>query len=124
MLVLVNDMIVELESPEAHANLYWNRVFETDPKLMPTSSVLEWIRHKLPDNWPRGNNALVDIDFVRDIAAIIVTYTGANVALFPADSVDGSTRITCVSESVLRSLQAQCARGRPMNVEKFWRKAA
>lgn len=124
MLVLVNDIIVELDSPEAHASLFWHRVLEDDPRSMLTSGILDVVRDIFISTYADQAGTPADVNFIRDIAAVIVTYTGANVALFPTSHENGSMRITNVPEAVLQTLQKRSANGRTLNIDKFWKKAA
>ncbi len=76
MLFLLNDMIVEVAVPEMHLQQRWREIGCGDPSVLRAQDAIGFVQGKVADHYA-GKNKLSE-DMARDMAALIITKTGAN----------------------------------------------
>ncbi len=111
MLFLLNDTVIEIEAPEARVLARWRLMGCGDPRKLRASDAVEFAKTKLHP-W-MGQTAAADADLLMDIAALIVSKTGANsLILKPIAGGLYEARLQDVRPLVLETFRAGAANDR------------
>ena len=119
MLFLLNDRIIEVDAPEVRLARRWKTLGCGDPRAMMARDALDFAKAVVDSS--RANQIELDVEEMGDLAALIISKTGANAALF-LDS--GEPRLTLLPEGILASLSERLEQGQDMAMEEIWPKAA
>lgn len=111
MLFLLNDTVIEIEAPEARVLARWRDMGCGDPRKMRASDAVEFAKSALHP-WV-GQTAAADTELLKDLAALIVSKTGAN-SLILKPLADGlyEARLQDVQPLVLETFRAGAANDR------------
>lgn len=122
MLFLLNDIVTEIEAPEMRL-LIREAVFGGDVQALRPREAMEIARGRLQALHDRGQ--VPDQTMVDDLAALIISKTGANAALFPVhEGRVAEARLTILPEAILESVRLRLAEGRSGDTGAFWTRAA
>ena len=102
MLFLLNDRLIELESPEARVLGRWRDIGCGDPRLIRAHEAVEFVKARFRQLTMDPNS--VDQEALKDCAALIIAKTGANsLILTPTASGDLEPRLRDVPPLVLEA---------------------
>lgn len=123
MLFLLNDQIVELDSPEAHLLARWKILGCGEPYLMRAREALDFTAQVMTQLGRYGQ--MPSAETVADLAALIVSKTGANAILF-ARSEGGrhEPRLTTLPEHTLEALRGRADKTGAIDIKTVWPMAA
>lgn len=122
MLFLLNDVVTEIEAPEMRL-LTRRAVLGDDVLSLRPREAMERVRLKLQGVHDRGE--VPERALIEDLAALIISRTGANAALFPVhDGRVAEARLTILPESILEAVRQRFEEGRRPDVSSFWTRAA
>ena len=108
MLFLLNDMIVEIAVPEMHLQQRWREIGCGDPQTLRAQDALGFVQDKMAEQSAENGN--LDEDMARDMAALIITKTGANsLILKPTSSGAFEPRLRDLPILVLETYQRGAA---------------
>lgn len=111
MLFLLNDRVIEVETPEARVMSRWREIGCGDPSQMRAHEAVEFVKIRLGSSLPDCAIALNET--FKDLAALIVSKTGANsLLLHPTASGDFEPRLRDVPAIVLEAYQRGAANDR------------
>ncbi|MBO6687631.1 MAG: hypothetical protein JJ931_07880 [Henriciella sp.] len=111
MLFLLNDTVIEIDAPEARVLARWRDMGCGDPRKLRASDAVEFAKTQLHP-W-MGRTAEADPDLLGDIAALIVSKTGANsLILKPIAGGLFEARLQDVRPLVLETFRAGVANDR------------
>ena len=102
MLFLLNDKVIEIETPEARIMGRWREIGCGDPRQLRAHEAVEFVKTKFQSmtKAARAQNE----DALKDLAALIVAKTGANsLILKPTASGDFEPRLKDVPAIVLET---------------------
>ncbi|MEM6410145.1 MAG: hypothetical protein AAF683_01260 [Pseudomonadota bacterium] len=119
MLFLLNTSIIEIDAPELHLAKHWKRIGCGDPSAMRASDAVDFAI-RVVNNHVSEAMELDDTTSI-DLAALIISKTGANAALFAGS---GIARLNVLAEPVLRGLQSELGKGRIERLDELWTDAA
>lgn len=106
MLFLLNDKVIELDTPEAHLLQRWREIGCGDPRLLRAQDAVDFAVStftNLPSN-------VDDTLALQDIAALIVAKTGANCLILKPTPAGGyEPRLRDVPQLVLETYQRGAA---------------
>jgi hypothetical protein len=124
MLFLLNDQIVEIETPEVHLAKRWKTLGCGEPLGMRAREALDFTAKIVAAHVAEG--IPLEASLLQDIGALIISKTGANAALFPVyGRVMGEARLTILPETILAALrERQETEGRRPNLADIWAVAA
>lgn len=111
MLFLLNDTIIEIDAPEARVLARWRDLGCGDPRKLRASDAVEFVKTQLHP-WI-GRTADADRDLLKDVAALIISKTGANSLILkplPGDLYEA--RLQDVAPLVLETFRAGAANDR------------
>lgn len=115
----MNNQIIEVDAPEMRLTRKWKTLGCGDPRAMMARDAMDFAK-AVVENY-RANNETIEPELMGDLAALIISKTGANAALF----IDGSEpRLTLLPESILAKLKDRVENGKAVEVAKVWPKAA
>lgn len=108
MLFLLNDRVIEIDTPEARVMGRWREIGCGDPRLMRAHEAVEFVKTQVH---PWIEQAVhVDEDLLKDLAALIVAKTGANsLVLKPVPGGVFEARLSDVPPLVLETYRAGAA---------------
>ena len=117
MLFLLNREIIEVDAPEVYLAQNWRRIGCGDPVCMMASDAVNFSIMVVNSHIKEGIE--LENETMLDIAALLVTKTGANAALFTGTE---EARLNVLNDVVLEKLRG----GRNLDVhsEDFWTNAA
>lgn len=122
MLFLLNDVVTEVEAPEMRL-IVRAAVFGVDVHALRPREAMDLVRRTLQASHDRGE--VPDTALVNDLAALIISKTGANAALFPVhEGRVAEARLTILPEAILEAVRARFAEGHRPDVATFWTRAA
>lgn len=123
MLFLLNDQIIEIESPEIHLSSRWKSIGCGEPYALMARDAIEFVRAVVDEH--RRDGMKIDTLLAQDLSSLIVAKTGANAALF-INHEDGpsETRLTMIPEAVLQTLRERMEGGDEIDVAEVWPIAA
>nr|WP_070958548.1 hypothetical protein [Hyphomonas sp. Mor2] len=111
MLFLLNDTVIEIEAPEARVLSRWRDMGCGDPRKMRASDAVEFARTQIAP-WI-GKTAEAESDLLQDVAALIISKTGANsLILMPTPGGQLEARLKDVPPLVLETFKAGAANDR------------
>jgi len=119
MLFLLNDQIVDVETPESRLARRWKTLGCGDPRSLMARDALEFAKAVVDSH--RADDAQLDQELLGDLASLIIAKTGANAALF---LTIGEPRLTLLPANILANLQDKMNEGENVEVEEIWPKAA
>lgn len=119
MLFLLNDQIVDVETPEARLARRWKSLGCGDPRSLMARDAIEFAKAVVDSH--RRDDADLENDLICDLASLIIAKTGANAALF---LTTGEPRLTLLPANILSVLQDKMQDGEQVSVEEIWPKAA
>lgn len=126
MLFLFNDRVLDLDAPEARLMQRWRSLGCGDPRELMAREALDFVR-SVWRHHERERETLPG-DLMLDLAALIVSKTGANAALMPTslsgDGAGSELRLTVLPEPILGALAADRKKGGVVDAEGVWRAAA
>ena len=124
MLFLLNEQIVEVAIPEIHLSKRWKVLGCGDPASMRARDALEFVARVVAAHAEEG--VPMEPALVEDLAALIISKTGANAALFPiAGKRVGEARLTILPETILASLRERHVHdGQAPDLKEIWPLAA
>lgn len=76
MLFLLNDTIIEVAVPEMHVQQRWRDMGCGDPRRLRAQDAISFVQEQVTESQTSGRK--LDDEHVRDLAALIITKTGAN----------------------------------------------
>ena len=117
MLFLLNREIIELEAPELYLAQNWNRIGCGDPVSMMASDAVNFSITVVNSHINEGIE--LSSETMLDIAALLVTKTGANAALFTGTE---EARLNVINDVVLENLRG--GRNPDVHSEDLWTNAA
>lgn len=115
MLFLFNRTVVDLETPEAHLSKHWKRIGCGDPSSLLASDAVDFSIMVVNDVINDGLE--LEVETMQDLAALLITKTGANAVLFTGTN---SARLNILPELVLERLQSEIE----ADVEGLWSEVA
>ena len=123
MLFLLNDQIIEIDSPEARLNMRWHALGCTAPDQLRARDAIDFATRIMDDLFVK--NASPDADMATDLAALIIARTGANAILF-ARPQPGRTepRLTVLPEPILETLRTRATETGKLDLATIWPLAA
>lgn len=108
MLFLLNDTVIEIETPEARVLGRWREMGCGDPRKLRASDAVDFVKQALRP-WV-GQTAAADDELLKDLAALIISKTGANsLILIPTPGGQFEARLKDVPPLVLETFQAGAA---------------
>ena len=108
MLFLLNDTVIEIDAPEARVLSRWRDMGCGDPRKLRASDAVEFAKVQLHP-WT-GQTSAADETLLKDIAALIVSKTGANsLILKPIAGGQFEARLQDVRPLVLETFRAGAA---------------
>lgn len=119
MLFLLNKSIIEVDAPELHLARNWKRIGCGDPATLFASDAVNFAIMVV--NSHATDNLAIDPQTATDLAALIISKTGANAALFPGEN---NAKLNVLPEVVLQGLQKELGTGTSEPAERFWIDAA
>lgn len=122
MLFLLNDVVTDIAAPEMRL-LHRQPAFRDDVLCLTASEALALARQRLQALHDRG---LMPADnLIDDLAALIISRTGANAAFFPVSGRRvGEARLGLFPEIVLQGLLDRRRRAGGADQACFWMQAA
>lgn len=76
MLFLLNDMIVDVEVPEARVQQRWREMGCLNPRDLRANEAIEFVRSQVSEHMSAGYD--LGREKILDLAALIISKTGAN----------------------------------------------
>ena len=123
MLFLLNNDIIDIKAPEAHLARRWKSLGCGEPNALRARDALEFVKAVIEHH--RRDGLDPDIELATDLAALLITKTGANAALFmPRTEGESEPRLTTVPESVLEIMSTGSKRNQAKEAESIWKTAA
>jgi hypothetical protein len=123
MLFLLNDTIIEIDAPEIHLLKRSAAFGGRDVHGLRAREALDLAREKFAQSL--GKTSGPQHDILADIAALIISKTGANAALFPVSGHSvAEPRVAALPEPVLEALQSRLAAGAEPGIAAIWQRAA
>jgi len=123
MLFLLNDRIIDVDAPEARLARRWKTLGCGDPHSLMARDALEFSRAVIDSHKAEGMT--MDADLSQDLAALIISKTGANAALFlPSNLGSSEPRLTLLPEGILSRLQDRVEEEGRVDVNDIWPIAA
>ncbi len=123
MLFLLNEFVTEIEAPELRLLKRGPALGFEDIHSMRAREAIELARSRLQACHDDG--AVPDLSLVADLAALIISKTGANAALFPVhEGRVSEPRLTILPESILEAVRSRLAEGAAPDIRQFWPRAA
>lgn len=119
MLFLFNDRIIELDVPEAHLSKRWKTLGCGDPYGMRAREAIDFASRVVCENHSEGLD--VDSALAEDLAALIISKTGANAVMFPPS---GEPRLTILPDAILAKLRERSGADAGVDVSGVWPMAA
>ena len=119
MLFLLNKTIVEIDAPELHLTRNWKRIGCGEPSGLYASDAVNFAIMVVNSHINEGLE--IDAQTATDMAALIISKTGANAALF---SGENTAKLNLLPEVVLQGLQKELCTGASEPAERFWTSAA
>ena len=119
MRFLLNNHVVEIEAPEWHLDRYWKRLGCGDPSALSAEQAVQFAVMVVNDCLLDGQEIADDTKL--DLAALIISKTGANAALFDGTN---SARLDRVSSAILERLAGFLAGGQSQAISNYWTEAA
>ena len=119
MLFLLNTNIVEIDAPELHLARHWKRIGCGDPSALRASDAVDFAIMVVQGHFSEGME--LDQTTCADLAALIISKTGANAALFTGSN---EAKLNILPEPVLQGLQRELGKGDIESVDAFWASAA
>ncbi len=108
MLFLLNDTVIEIETPEARVLARWRDMGCGDPRKLRASDAVEFVKTQLHP-WI-GRTADASPELLKDVAALIISKTGANsLILKPLPDDLYEARLQDVAPLVLETFRAGAA---------------
>lgn len=122
MLFLMNDRIVDVPAPEAHIHRRWRTLGCGEPTRLLPDDVMHFAQTIVRQAY-RECLELED-ETIQDLAALIITVTGANATLIHANREGGAPRLARLPEGILMTLKARSEAEGEVIVADIWQKAA
>ncbi|MEL6246223.1 MAG: hypothetical protein AAFQ21_07565 [Pseudomonadota bacterium] len=123
MLFLLNDRVIEIDSPEIHLSSRWKAIGCGEPYGLMARDAIEFVRAVVTEH--RRGGMEIDLLLAQDLASLIIAKTGANAVLFVPQATSGlETRLTMIPETVLNALRERMATGDTVDVSEIWPLAA
>lgn len=119
MLFLLNNQTVEIEAPELHLARYWKRIGCGEPTTLRASDAVDFAVMVVNAHSDEGIS--MDETVQQDLAALLISKTGANAALFNGSQ---TARLNVLPEAVLAGLAGQLGSGLESVTETVWSGAA
>lgn len=119
MLFLLNKAIVDIETPELYLAQNWQRIGCGDPVGMMASDAVNFA--VMVVNAHIHDGIEIERETHLDLAALLITKTGANAALFTGTN---EARLNVLSETVLNGLQEELSTGKSAQLTDFWKSVA
>jgi hypothetical protein len=105
MLFLLNNRVVSVDMPEIRLAKRWRILGCGDPHALRAREAIDFARAVVDQS--RGNGSEIEIEIARDIAALIISKTGANAAQFvPRETGPSEARLDCLPEDALAAFRA------------------
>ena len=124
MLFLLNDQIIDIESPEIHLSSRWKSIGCGEPYALMARDAIDFVRAVVDEHSKQGMT--IDTLLCQDLASLIIAKTGANAILFISQASGVSeTRLTMIPEAVLQTLKLRMESGdEAVSVAEIWSAAA
>lgn len=124
MLFLLNDQIIEIESPEIHLSSRWKSIGCGEPYALMARDAIDFVRAVVDEHAKQG--MALDTLLSQDLASLIVAKTGANAILFINQASGTSeTRLTMIPDAVLQTLRSRMEdNGETVDMAEIWPVAA
>ncbi|MEO9971733.1 MAG: hypothetical protein ABJG15_18195 [Hyphomonadaceae bacterium] len=119
MLFLLNNQIIEVESPELHLARYWKRIGCGEPMSLRASDAVDFSVMVVNAHFDEGIK--MDETVLQDLAALLISKTGANAALFNGSK---SAKLNVLPEAVLAGLAEERAVNVQSATDAVWSGAA
>lgn len=119
MLFLLNKQVVQIETPELHLSRFWKRLGCGDPVNMLASDAVNFavmlMNEHIHDGLELSHETAVDL------AALLISKTGANAALFTGTN---DARLNVLPDIVLEGLERELGKGVDNAADELWVGAA
>ncbi len=123
MLFLFNDRIIDVDAPEMRVSRSWRALGCGDPAGLLARDALDFARRVWSDHQREGLR--LDDELLGDLAALIISKTGANAALFQSHETGPcEPRLTVFPETILAALFNQRADTANIDASFVWADAA
>ena len=119
MLFLLNSRIIEIDAPELHLSRYWKRLGCGEPSALLASDAVDFSVMVVNAHLNEGIELEPDVEL--DLAALLISKTGANAALFNGTN---AAKLNALPEAVLVGLAEQLSGREGAEVEEVWAGAA
>jgi len=119
MLFLLNNQIIEIDAPELHLSRYWKRIGCGEPTALRASDAVDFAIMVMNAHVDEGIE--LEETVLQDLAALLISKTGANAALFNGSQ---SAKLNVLPEAVLAGLSGELGIGRRTATEELWSGAA
>lgn len=119
MLFLFNKTVVELDAPETHLLKHWKRIGCGDPATLLASDAVDFSIMVVNDVINDGHE--LEPETIGDLAALLVTKTGANAVLFTGAN---EARLNVLPEIVLQGIKAELTGDVAADVNSLWPEVA
>lgn len=108
MLFLLNDKVIDIETPEARVLGRWRDMGCGDPRHLRAHEAVEFVKTKLTASAADRNP--LDDDVLQDLAALVISKTGANsLILKPTAAGDHEVRLQDIAPLVLETYRRGAA---------------
>ena len=113
MLFLLNRTIVDVDTPEHYLAQNWRRIGCGDPVRLMADDAVKFATMVYNEHVSEGMT--LEEQTLRDIAALLVTKTGANAAVFSGQQ---DVRLNVLDEVILQALYKEFGAGLP--ADQVW----
>jgi hypothetical protein len=117
MLFLLNRTIVNVDNPEHYLAQNWRRIGCGDPIRLIANDAVKFATMVYHEHISEG--MALEAQTLKDIAALLITKTGANAAVF---SDQGVVRLNVLDEFILQGLYSEFGSG--LSLDEIWTDAA
>lgn len=106
MLFLLDNRVIDVDMPEIRLAKRWRVLGCGDPHSLRARDAIDFVRAVVDES--RADGGQVEAEIARDLAALIISKTGANAVQFiPRDNGPSEARLDHLSEDVLAAFRIQ-----------------
>ncbi|MEO0465420.1 MAG: hypothetical protein AAF216_02665 [Pseudomonadota bacterium] len=119
MLFLFIDHVIDIELPEVRLQKCWRKLGCGDPRQMRARDAVEFARAVFDQS--QTDAIAIDSETAKDIAALIISKTGANAVQFvPRISGPSEPRLSTISNEALEAFRVHGGSRMAENRESAW----
>ena len=119
MLFLLNNFIVSVDAPEHHLGKFWKRLGCGEPTSLSAEQAIQFATMVVEEH--AADSLELSTEVKTDLAALIISKTGANAALFGGHN---SAKLNILSEEILVRMQNILNGGGEKSLKDYWTAAA